>query len=542
MAFQPRTTRPDDNDLNWIHTSYGGKNLCIWIQGRSVLPNCTGYAWGRFMEILGKSPTLSRANAGDWFAYTSDGYQRGQDPQLGAVICWGKYGGAGHVAVVEEIKEDGSIVTSESGYQTPAYWWTTHRHRGADNNWGQSSSYYFQGFIYNPESKGSSCQKEFIDFATKHIGENKDWTYKTLKLSGNVGWSGAFISACAQSVKGVSEVIPPYSTGSLIIKLGVTWKMGEWVPGPGQGKSSSPKIGDLLAVRYQSYTDEHKCDRIGIVVAIHATGIQTIEGDVNGKVSYKHYAHSDKTVSGYYRPNWVKATQSKLPGGTSNGDPNYIPTSLYDYQNTREDLTIRETGFLNTDLEPSIHASDIRLSAVNYTTLLGALYKLLAPKSTGFVPSGSDGSDTNTDRLEGSAKTVVDFLLKKGLSGAGACGIAGNIYHESSFNTAAVGDYGTSFGICQWHYSRGDAMKAMAGPNWASNLSGQLDYLWYELTTSEYTSMMSRIRSQPNTIEGCKRVADIFMREFERPADQDIKTIQRQATASEYFNQLVIQK
>ena len=53
---------------------------------------------------------------------TNDGYKRGSTPKLGAIACWslGVVGigndGAGHVAVVEQINSDGSIIVSESNY------------------------------------------------------------------------------------------------------------------------------------------------------------------------------------------------------------------------------------------------------------------------------------------------------------------------------------------------------------------------------------------------------------------------------------------
>ena len=62
--FKKRTTAPSSTDKYWIHTSNGGLNECIEINNSgSCLPNCVGYAWGRFYEITGKRPALSRANA-----------------------------------------------------------------------------------------------------------------------------------------------------------------------------------------------------------------------------------------------------------------------------------------------------------------------------------------------------------------------------------------------------------------------------------------------------------------------------------------------
>jgi surface antigen len=128
-GFVPRTSAPvvtsggtDKSGAYWLGDSYGGLNPFDDL-GQSyakckgdTLPNCTAYAWGRFYEIIGSRPTLSTSNAEDWWGYTADGYERGQTPKLGAVICWskGQVGawhddGAGHVAIVEQINPDGSI-------------------------------------------------------------------------------------------------------------------------------------------------------------------------------------------------------------------------------------------------------------------------------------------------------------------------------------------------------------------------------------------------------------------------------------------------
>lgn len=150
MSYKPRLSAPSTTDKNWIHSTKGGKNSCILITGNSVLPNCVGYAWGRFMEVLGSTPKLSRRNAEDWYGYIQDGYKRGQTPKLGAVICWrkGRAGngndGAGHVAIVEKINSDGSIVISQSGYKSSRFWTSTVKKGYA------LAGYVFQGFIYNP--------------------------------------------------------------------------------------------------------------------------------------------------------------------------------------------------------------------------------------------------------------------------------------------------------------------------------------------------------------------------------------------------------
>lgn len=164
MAFKKRTTAPSSTNKYWIHTSNSGLNECIEINKKSgsCIPNCVGYAWGRFYEITGKKPKLCRANAELWYDY-NDGYKRGKTPKLGAIICWskGKVGvssdGAGHVAVVEEIYKDGSILTSNSGYNSTRFYLKKIPKGYA------LSGYSFQGFIYPPEEiKDAPVEEEPI--------------------------------------------------------------------------------------------------------------------------------------------------------------------------------------------------------------------------------------------------------------------------------------------------------------------------------------------------------------------------------------------
>ena len=113
------------------------------------MPNCTCYAWGRFWELLGTKPTLSTRNAENWYNH-NDGYDRGQTAKLGAVIVWAKgevdneSDGAGHVAIVEQINADGSIVTSNSAWQSTNFYLKT------IPNTYELNGYRFLGFIYNP--------------------------------------------------------------------------------------------------------------------------------------------------------------------------------------------------------------------------------------------------------------------------------------------------------------------------------------------------------------------------------------------------------
>ena len=128
------------------------------------LPNCTCYAWGRFWENAdinndySNRPLLSTGNAEDWFNY-NDGYDRGTEPELGAVACYadGQYSGNGHVAIVEEIDSDHAVV-SQSAWNGSFFYLTN---IALDGTYPYGN-YRFQGFIYNPivGGKGGKGKKK----------------------------------------------------------------------------------------------------------------------------------------------------------------------------------------------------------------------------------------------------------------------------------------------------------------------------------------------------------------------------------------------
>lgn len=213
-SFTPLLSAPSTTDKNWIHTSRGGYNSCILIKGNSCLPNCVGFAWGRWRQLLGKAPALSRANAEDWWSY-GDGYKRGQEPKLGAVACWRKgkagYGGdgAGHVAIVEHIAADGTVTFSNSAYGGSRFY----THKMKKGNYSLGGAYVFQGFIYFPESFD---EKPAAKPATPSKPATKTVTYRVVEKSGmNV----------RAKASGSSKKVGTVSYGS---KIKSSKKSGNW--------------------------------------------------------------------------------------------------------------------------------------------------------------------------------------------------------------------------------------------------------------------------------------------------------------------------
>lgn len=129
------------------------------------MPNCTNYAYGRYWEITGQNPTGLQylGDGGSWYANVPSTFRKGLTPALGAIVCTGAPGWAGHVAVVEQILANGDIITSNSGYRRPltsyppsmeGYFWTETCYKdafGANqylSSWEASRGYRLRGFIY----------------------------------------------------------------------------------------------------------------------------------------------------------------------------------------------------------------------------------------------------------------------------------------------------------------------------------------------------------------------------------------------------------
>ena len=206
--FIPRLTKPESGNPYYNTPAAGGYAIGIILgnprdSGCNVLANCVGYAAARFNEIIGAGEFKYfkyAPNAEDFYdTAIAQGLKVGAEPKLGAIICWAKgkthtsADGAGHVAVVEKINADGSIVTSESGYGCANPFWTTERKKGS-GNWGAGTEYRFLGFIYNPavsdaetgedEDEGGTTVSKWNGIDVSKYQGDVDW--KKAKASGNV--------------------------------------------------------------------------------------------------------------------------------------------------------------------------------------------------------------------------------------------------------------------------------------------------------------------------------------------------------------------
>ena len=145
-AFAPRTSAPDRSNA-WYYSSknpYYVSNLA---------GQCTWYAWGRASEILGTSYVQKANGSGGkfWDSRRTDLYQSTSSdvPRVGALACASGGSSVGHVAVVESIESNGTIVFSE-------YWGSGDRdfhlmRYASGAAWARGSAgagATFQGYIY----------------------------------------------------------------------------------------------------------------------------------------------------------------------------------------------------------------------------------------------------------------------------------------------------------------------------------------------------------------------------------------------------------
>ncbi|MFO7952522.1 MAG: CHAP domain-containing protein [Bacillota bacterium] len=85
--------------------------------------NCTWYAHGRMLQLGYSRDALNTmlSNARDWADDAANGAFVSENPEPGAIAFWdgeadfgGTFGYLGHVAVVEEVRDNGSILVSDS--------------------------------------------------------------------------------------------------------------------------------------------------------------------------------------------------------------------------------------------------------------------------------------------------------------------------------------------------------------------------------------------------------------------------------------------
>ncbi len=163
--YEPRLTAPDSS------IPYYSRELNIYFQTGTPMPNCVAYAYGRIYEMNGEKPLFTHGSAGDWYGMNKANgyYDYGSEPKLGAVACWSR-----HVAIVEAINDDGSVTISESHWG--GTYFDVRTYQDMTSHYGQT----FYGYIYayneglskELEEKLLNADKDNSDYMTPALENN----------------------------------------------------------------------------------------------------------------------------------------------------------------------------------------------------------------------------------------------------------------------------------------------------------------------------------------------------------------------------------
>lgn len=113
-----------------------------------------------------------------------------------------------------------------------------------------------------------------------------------------------------------------------------------------------------------------------------------------------------------------------------------------------------------------------------------------ATGSTGATGAVIDKASARDNPIK--VNEISDYLKSKGLDDAHRLGMLTNIKAESSFNSGAIGDNGTSGGLFQHHGSRFTNMVNAVGSDWSTDWQGQIDFALSEPAGREYLSLSFR--------------------------------------------------
>ena len=132
--------------------------------------------------------------------------------------------------------------------------------------------------------------------------------------------------------------------------------------------------------------------------------------------------------------------------------------------------------------------------------------------------------------------SIYKLLREKGYSKAAICAIFANMEHESGFSTTALGDNGTSYGLCQWHNSRWTNLRNYCNEHGydESSLEGQVAFMDYELQTS-YKGVYDTLMNVDDTIEGAKEASKYWTIHYEIPDQKEQRAVQRAESIGTYW-------
>ena len=391
-----------------------------------------------------------------------------------------------------------------------------------------------------------------MNTAISHHGEHGNWVWTNAPQPSHGAWCAAFVWTCAK-MAGVHNTLIPYTFSARnMCKMTYENLHGQRFISPAFGGSTSfnPQRGDLIFYRWEDMPGAEwwVANHVGIVMNTTGDTVNTIEGNVGGRgnaqniVDYRHRAKTHHSILCYVRPAWASLADG------SGSDTGYVDdtTPWQDSTlilpgwdtvepNTRNDASMREVGYINNGL--SVSPSAVPVSVVNYTS---GLSKLIT--ATGIIPSYPSSGNYIIDGLASVPRAVVQQLTMNGFTMGAAVGILGNMQRESAFLPGVVNPNGGASGLCQWFGERCVAMKRFVGADWATDVTGQVNFLIHEITDVAYfrNKLYDFVRSCPNSLEGAKTAADTFFHWYESlDTYTTAESARRVVFAEEQWNRLV---
>ena len=357
-------------------------------------------------------------------------------------------------------------------------------------------------------------------------------------------WCAIFVSVCAIKAD-IDWVLISVSEGvGGLTSTSVDYLGAEWIDGPYHtGTAVTPIPGDLITFvgsPPEQYSSYKHAGHIGIVEYVDDAGVHTIEGNSGNACRQNVYSLDYGTINGYCRPDW-SAVGDNINEYLAQAGINGVKGPLYQNRNDRHDMTIRQVGYLDNSYKLSNTSSNINISIINYTSLLGDIYDLMSPFSNYKIT-------VDTSQLSGNTKIAVDFFLDMGFSASCASAIAGSLKRFSNimpdYNQLITTINGVAYrlrGVAAWNNEKAQLVEArLGGYGWNTNLSGQLDYLVDELN-KDYADLVRIIKSTSLSVLGTEQATTLFVRGY-NDYFGDTAIADAKKYAVDIYNKLIITK
>lgn len=366
-------------------------------------------------------------------------------------------------------------------------------------------------------TKGSAKHAEILKIYNGHRPLARGYKMQTNDAYCAATVSAAFIAVGIAQYTGTECGVEKFAR--------IAQDKGIWV----ENDAYVPKLGDAVVYDWQD-NGVGDCtgagDHIGIVTKPGAASFVVTEGNMTGgKTGTRTMAVNGRYIRGFIAPKY--ADIAKALGGASITTDTSPDTTTKSIEEIAKEVIAGKWG---TGTE---RRNRLQAAGYAYTTVQAKVNEILS-KGTTQAAAPSKAAYTVGKTNEETAFNFCREVL--GLNVAAAVGVITNIAKESNFQTGALGDGGTSFGICQWHAGRYTSLKTWCSSNGKEYkaIDGQLWYMKHELEGS-YSAVLQYLRSVPNTAAGAHDAAARWCLKYEIPADTAATAEKRGAIARDTY-------